>query len=157
MVSPQALSVDFKLATPVDVERLIELMREFYVVEHLSFDEVFARSSVQRMLMESAVVGFAFLLCANEETIGYLVLTFGFSLEFGGRFGLLDELYLREQFRGRGLGRACLQFIEQVCSERGISVLRLEVDRSNRAALGLYESAGYRAHDRDLMTKWLDN
>ncbi|MEJ7712120.1 MAG: GNAT family N-acetyltransferase [Pyrinomonadaceae bacterium] len=146
----------FKLATLVDEERLIGLMREFYVVEHLSFDEALARSSVQRVLVESAV-GVAYVLCVDEETIGYLVLTFGFSLEFGGRFGLLDELYLREQFRGRGAGRACLRFIEQVCSERGISVLRLEVDRSNRAALGLYESAGYRAHDRDLMTKWLDN
>jgi ribosomal protein S18 acetylase RimI-like enzyme len=34
--------------------------------------------------------------------------------------------------------------------------LRLEVERANRGALRLYERAGFEAHERDLMTLWLD-
>jgi ribosomal protein S18 acetylase RimI-like enzyme len=95
------------------------------------------------------------LIRVNDATAGYLVLTFGFSLEFGGRDALIDELYVRENFRGRGLGRASLVLAAEVCREEGIRALHLEVDRVNTRAQGVYRQAGFRDHDRYLLTKWL--
>jgi GNAT superfamily N-acetyltransferase len=84
-----------------------------------------------------------------------MVLTFGFSLEFHGRNALLDELYLREEFRGRGLGRASLVRAEEICRREGIRAVHLEVDRVNVRAQEVYRKAGYKDHDRYLLTKWL--
>ncbi len=85
---------------------------------------------------------------------GYLVFTFGYSLEFGGRFGLLDELFIEEPWRGRGIGRQAVDFAGRLCVERGWRVLRLEFFPGNRRASDLYRRSGYQTPERFLMTKW---
>lgn len=86
---------------------------------------------------------------------GYIVLTFGFSLEFHGRDAFVDELYVRNGYRGHGIGKASLRLVEEVCQKEGIKALHLEVDRQNLHAQNLYRKAGYKDHDRYLLTKWL--
>lgn len=144
----------FTLAGASDVELLIELMQEFYVVEHLQFDEGAARAALGQILNDRRF-GVVHVIVVGEEAAGYLVVTFGFSLEFRGRDAFVDELYLREKFRGRGIGKASLELAEAICREEKISALHLEVDRVNTRALGLYRRAGFRDHDRYLLTKWL--
>ena len=95
------------------------------------------------------------LVSSRNEVIGYIVLTFGFSLEFHGRDAFLDELYLSEEYRGKGIGEASLGFVEALCQREGIKALHLEVERRNRRAQELYRQAGYQDHDRYLLTKWL--
>ena len=97
--------------------------------------------------LRDGALGSVYLIRSGEDVAGYVVLTFGFSLEFYGRDALVDELYLREEFRGKGLGRTALQFVEGVCREEGIKALHLEVDRVNTRAQGVYRAAGYRDHD----------
>lgn len=144
----------FTLADVSEVELLIELMREFYVIEHLEFDEAVARPALAQILRDRRF-GVIHLIRVGAEAAGYLVLTFGFSLEFGGRDALVDEIYLREDFRGRGLGKASLELAEAVCREEKISALHLEVDRANTRAQAVYRQAGFRDHDRYLLTKQL--
>ena len=144
----------FSLAGPDDEDLLIVLLREFYAVEHLPFDEQVCRAGLRQLLANPAF-GSIQLLHVGERIAGYMVLTFGFSLEFHGRDALLDELYLREEFRSRGLGRASLDQAEEICRREGIRALHLEVDRVNLRAQEVYRKAGYKDHDRYLLTKWL--
>ncbi|HYG10715.1 MAG TPA: GNAT family N-acetyltransferase [Pyrinomonadaceae bacterium] len=144
----------FTLAGAPDADELVELMREFYAFDHIAFDEAAARVALQQILGERRF-GVIHLIRLGAETAGYLVLTFGFSLEFRGRDAFVDELYLRESFRGRGIGQASIEFAAEVCREEGIAALHLEVGRGNARAQGLYRRAGFRPHDRYLMTKWL--
>ena len=105
------MSVRFSLAGPADEDLVLSLMREFYELEHLTFSDEPARAAL-RQILESHTYGSVALIHAGEELAGYLVLTFGFSLEFHGRDALLDELYVREAFRGRGAGTLSLAFVE---------------------------------------------
>lgn len=162
----------FTLATARHADTVLALMREFYVIEHLALDEPQARAAVEELLGHRTL-GAIFLIESDEDTIveeagppagsdvtggsllGYGVVTFSFSLEFHGRFALLDELYLREAARGRGLGKASLAFVEEFCRHEGIRTLRLEVSHENARARAVYERAGYVTHNRDLLTKLL--
>lgn len=148
------MNPNFTLADESDADSLVELMREFYEVEHLPFDERAARLALRQILRERAY-GVVHLIRWDEELIGYVVVTFGFSLEFHGRDALVDELYIRAAYRGRGAGRAALRLVEAVCREERIESVHLEVDRSNVTAQELYRRAGYADHDRYLLTKWL--
>jgi ribosomal protein S18 acetylase RimI-like enzyme len=76
-------------------------------------------------------------------------------LEFQGRNGLIDELYIRASHPGQGIGTSALKFVEGVCPSLGIHALHLEVDRKNTAAQGLYRKVGFEDHDRYLMSKWI--
>jgi len=149
------MSVRFSLAAPGDEELVLSLMREFYELEHLTFAEGPARAAL-RQILESHAHGSVALIHSGEELAGYLVLTFGFSLEFHGRDALVDELYVRQAFRGRGAGTLSLAFVEELCRTEGVHALHLEVDRANEAGQRLYHRAGYRDHDRYLLTKWIE-
>jgi ribosomal protein S18 acetylase RimI-like enzyme len=145
----------FAPADTSDTDLVVELMREFYAAEHLQFDDQIARQSLRQILTQPSY-GFVHLIRIGREVAGYIVLTFGFSLEFHGRDALLDEIYLRENFRGKGVGRASLRFVEKVCRGEGIKAVHLVVEKSNRRAQAVYRKAGYREHDRHLLTKWLN-
>ena len=149
------MPVRFSVATPADEETVLSLMGEFYLIEHLPFTEHVARSALRPLLVEHEH-GVVALMHAGEELAGYLVLTFGYSLEFHGRDALVDELYVREEFRGRGAGTLGLAFVEEICRTEGIRALHLEVDRGNERARRLYHRAGYQDHDRYLLTRWLE-
>jgi GNAT superfamily N-acetyltransferase len=89
-------------------------------------------------------------------TVGYLAVGIGFSIEVGGRDAFIDEIYLDRAARGRGIGTRALEFAEVECRAMGVMRLCLEVERHNPDARRLYDRAGYRDHERHLMSKWLD-
>lgn len=149
------VEITFKPADANQTGPLLEMRREFCAHERLSFDER-ADLSVLHKIMADPSLGRVYMMLAGEEVAGYVVLTFGFSLEYGGRDALIDEIYVRESYRGRGIGTRCLQFIESVCRDLGVRALHLEVDRANANAQGVYRKSGFVDHDRYLMTRWID-
>lgn len=148
------MEISFKQADSSDADQLVVLMREFYEFDHIPFDESDARAALSQLLGD-ARLGRVFLIRADDETVGYLVVTFGFSLEFKGRDAFVDELFLRAEFRGRGIGTRALAQAEVACREANVRALHLEVERANTTAQGLYRRRGFTDHDRYLMTKWL--
>ena len=64
--------------------------------------------------------------------------------EPSGTYGELKRMYVRDQFRGLGLGKTLLRHIERVAIERGVVSLRLETGIHQPEAIGLYESNGFR-------------
>ncbi len=107
------------------------------------------------MILSHDQYGQVYLIHQGDAIIGYLVVTFGFSLEFHGRNAFVDELYIREAYRGQGIGTQSLQWAEQICRDQGIQALHLEVDRRNIQAQSLYRTVGFVDHDRYLLTKAL--
>lgn len=150
------METTFKPAEQADVNLLTELMEQFYEFEHLAFHEQNAREALGKLLGDASL-GRVWLIQYGEHTIGYVVLTFGFSLEFRGRNAIVDELYIRPSYRGQGAGKGALAFVEHVCRALGIEALRLEVDWANTNAQAVYRKFGFKDHDRYLMTKWISH
>jgi len=148
------MNVLFQLLSDSDLPALLEMMREFYSQQHMRFDEPVARRAIAALLQPSSQ-GEIYLIFRGAQLAGYFALTFCFSLEFHGRFALLDELYLREPFRRQKLGQGVIGFVEGICRREGIHALRLEVGRDNTPAQSLYRQAGFAEEARNLMTKWL--
>ena len=144
----------FQLVSDQDLPTLVELMREFYAQQLMRFDEPAASRTTTKAL-NNADLAQIYLIFHGPELAGYFALTFCFSLEFHGRFALLDELYLREPFRRKKLGKAVVAFAEDLCRKAGIKAVRLEVGRGNQPAQALYRTAGFEEDERNLMTKWL--
>jgi len=148
------MNVELKSISSADLALVLEMMDEFYRDQQMRFNADAATSALRQMLAVPARGG-AYLVRCDGATAGYLFLTSCFSVEFHGEFMLLDELYLRPTFRGKGLGRLAVEFAERICRERGIKTLRLEVGHENAAAQSLYESMGFKRETRHLLTKLL--
>ncbi len=148
------METSFRVADTADADALLAMMRELYEHERIAFDEPTAGGALAQLLADDSC-GIAHLILLGGEVAGYLVITFGFSLEFGGRDAFVDELFIKDEFRGHGAGKEALRFAAEACRARGIRALHLEVERANEGAQGLYRRAGFVDHDRYLLTKWL--
>ncbi|MGF1537389.1 MAG: GNAT family N-acetyltransferase [Elainellaceae cyanobacterium] len=142
-----------KLATQSDISALLDLVQTFYYQAGYPFNRARSQQALS-LLVASPHLGQAWLIERDLALVGYAVLTFGFSLEYGGRDAILDELYIRPEHQRQGLGTAAIARLEKVCLEEGIQALHLEVERGSRA-VQLYKRVGFKAHERDFMTKWL--
>ena len=150
------MDVAFKIALISDVDLLLEFMREFYEFDNHAFDEQTARSALQKILCDDSF-GRVWLIQLDENSIGYVVLTLGFSLMYRGRDAFIDEFYIRVEHRGRGIGRRALEFVEDACRSLGVQALHLEVARRNTNAQAVYRKFGFEDHDQYLMTKLVES
>jgi GNAT superfamily N-acetyltransferase len=137
-----------------DEPAVVALMRDFYAEEHLVFDELATPRAVHELLACPAL-GSIHLFTHAGSVVGYFALTCGFSLEFHGRYALLDELYLIPPARGRGGGRHALDVAAETARAAGVAALRLEVGQANLRVRSTYLKSGYQDDRRDLFTRRL--
>jgi len=128
-------------------------MREYYAYDRIPFHLHWARQALERLFADDRL-GRIWLIQGQGETVGYLCVCFGFGLEFQ-RDAFLDELYVQEPFRGKGLGRAAVAFAAAACPGLGIQALHLVVTPENERAYRLYERLGFVDQHRRLMTRWI--
>jgi GNAT superfamily N-acetyltransferase len=147
--------IGYRQAVPTDIAALLPLMRAMQDDDPWStpFDELTVADTV-RTLLENACAGLVWLITAGTQSIGYIVICFDYSLEYGGKGAWIDEFFVAREYRGQGLGAAVMRIAEEKARESGARCLHLEVSRGN-PAIELYRRAGFEAHDRYLMTKWL--
>jgi ribosomal protein S18 acetylase RimI-like enzyme len=144
----------FRVAVESDVDVLLEFMRAYYDFDGHGFDREKARLALTALLRD-AQFGRAWLILDGATPVGYIVLCFGYSLEWLGRDALVDEFYLQEDYRGRGWGRKTMAFVESAARAEGIRTLHLEVVRENVKALELYRRLGFRVHQSTFLSKWI--
>ena len=134
-----------------DEAAFLDLTRAFYAHEGFAFDPL-ASGRMVRHLLANPQVGAVWLARRDGRAVGYLVVTRCYSLEFGGPFALLDEIFLLPEARGTGLGKRLLDTAAGYCREQGIGYLRLEVQKRHARTVEIYRAYGFRAEDRHLMS-----
>lgn len=148
------IEINFRLAQFIDIDPLMELVQEFYQFEQISFDNNVIKAFTA--LLSDEQYGLIWLICDHDHPIGYVALTFFFSMEYHGRSGLVDELYLRENYRGRGISKKIFKLIEEYLLSQNMRSLSLVVDFWNEPAEALYTKIGFHREKRHLMVKHIN-
>ena len=147
---------EFRLANPTDIDTIMEFMRQFYAIDQYPLDEQAARTTLEKIVGDPSL-GRVWLINHEDEGIGYIIVTFGYSLEYHGRDAFIDELFVTASYRNQGIGTKAIQFALEASPELGIHALHLEVERTNTAGQALYRKFGFENHDRFLMTRWISS
>ncbi len=150
-----SLGISFRLATAADVPALLEQMQPFNAGEGIVWRPERVERALLRLL-DSPDLGLVVVACAADRLLGYLVLAFGYSLEYGGRDAFVDELWLVPEARGRGLGEGMLKAAEHHARAADVGALHLVVRPENEGARRLYEREGFKTVPRLLLTKPLE-
>ena len=143
------MTVSFDLVSEADVDTLIGLAHAFHNED--GHPLCGAGEAALRQIARGEPLARAWIVRDKGEAIGYIIITLGFSVEYGGRDGFIDDLYLAPVARGRGLGRELLDFAVARAAEHGIGTLHLEVETGNETATRLYRAAGFEETGRRLM------
>lgn len=134
-------------ASPADLDALLPMVRAFHAFEQITGNEV-QRADAVRTLLADERLGSIWLLVIDQQPVGYLALTYGYSIELGGRDAFIDEFFIDETHREMGHGRTALRGIKAAAAGAGVRALHLEVGRSNTRAAKLYRSAGFQAREK---------
>lgn len=144
------MSAALTLAGPDDLERVTRLVAAFHADMGIEQDAQ-TRSAALAPLLDGSPHGCVYLIGPARAPIGYVILTFGWSVEFGGMDGFVDEIYLRPAVRGRGIATEALLSLARTMASAGVKALHLEVDRADEAARRLYERTGFQPRDRFML------
>jgi GNAT superfamily N-acetyltransferase len=145
----------FRVAVESDADLLLDFMQSYYAFDGHGFDREKARAALVPLLRD-ANFGRAWLILNAGSAVGYIVICFGYSLEWLGRDAFVDEFYLREEYRGRGWGQKVMAFLEDAARDLSVHALHLEVVDGNDVAGHLYRKLGFQPHHSTFLSKWIE-
>ena len=124
-----------------DASQVLEMMRVFYAspaVLSNGSEEIFQNDVAECVSDSPYLEGYVF---EQDGVIqGYTMLAKSFSTEFGKRCSWSEDLYVRPECRGKGLGGAFLQHVQDLYPG---ALFRLEAEQENEGAVRLYEKMGF--------------
>jgi ribosomal protein S18 acetylase RimI-like enzyme len=141
-------------AAPPDLDALLAMLARFNASQGYAFDAASARHALGELLAKPEL-GRAYWIRREGASVGYAVLCFGWSLEWGGRDAFVDELFVEAAARGGGVGRAALRALIREAERLSIRALHLEVEHGNEAGQALYRSEGFVSNERRILTRRL--
>lgn len=144
------MSASIHLAGPEDEDRVLSLVAAFHAEQGFELDPAQRRAAIHPLLSGSPY-GSVYLIGPQRAPIGYVAVTFTWSLEYGGLDAALDEVYLRPGVRGRGIASEVVSAICKRLFEAGVQLIDLEVDRDNAAARRLYQRMGFEPRESYLI------
>ena len=143
--------IQFKPLVVTDIDTIVTMMKAFYAIDNYPIDKEKSKTLFQEFISNEDL-GKSWLILSDEETVGYVILTFVFSFEYQGKMAFLDELYLNEKARGKGIGSQAVTFVLEQSKKLSLQLIYLEIENHNQNAQKLYIANGFELHNRKLMT-----
>lgn len=145
--------IDIRKSDLQDAELITELSRStFYETfasqnteENMSkfLEEKFSREKIAEELQDPS--SNYFIAYCGDEAAGYLKLgTSGLPAEFEGGTSIeIERIYVKQQFQGKKMGLALLEFAISFATENNYEEILLGVWEKNQKAISFYEKAGF--------------
>lgn len=135
------MATKIRVMTRDDKGTIIDMMRAFYAspaVLSNGSEEIF-EADVENCVNDSPYLeGFVFE--ENGEIQGYGMIAKSFSTEFGKPCIWVEDLYMKPEYRGTGIGSKFFDYLEKTYTD---CIFRLEVEEENERAIHVYEKNGF--------------
>jgi GNAT superfamily N-acetyltransferase len=137
----ESLMLSIRAATASDVPLLLRFSREFAEYERQPGAVVIEEETLIRDGFGAQPKFRSLIAEWDGQAIGY-ALFFGFYSSCKGAGMFLEDLYVQEKFRGRGIGKALLSQVARIARQEGSYGIRWEVLGWNEPAIKFYKSLG---------------
>ena len=127
--------------TEADRSAVMDMMRVFYAspaVLSNGSEKIFTADIDNCVNDNPYLEGYIFE--GESDILGYGMVAKSFSTEFGKPCMWIEDLYVKDDYRGLGLGSAFLRFVGEKYPD---AILRLEVEEENERALAVYKKCGF--------------
>ena len=131
-----------RVAAPDDAVVVARLLAEFR--DHLGRDwppDAAIRAAIERLILRDDTE----YLLGGEPAMGVVQLRYRYGIWWDAEDCALEDLFVRAEARGSGLGRALVEAAIERARERGCRRIELDTGEENAPALALYRSLGFRS------------
>jgi GNAT superfamily N-acetyltransferase len=140
-------AITIRPAAVGDVSVILQFIRDLAKYEHLEHEVVATEGMLREALFGSRPYAEVVLACLNDEPVGFALFFHNFST-FLGRAGIyLEDLYVRPEARGHGVGRHLLTWLAGTAVSRGCGRLEWAVLDWNEPSIRFYRKLGAVALD----------
>jgi GNAT superfamily N-acetyltransferase len=136
------MTLQLRDATLQDSDLLLEFMAGFNQEEGIAFEPEVYRDRINAAFQFPQFVK-VWLVTVNSAPVGYAIMTFTFSFEFGGIQAAIDEVYLCSTQRRKGLGTLVLELLEREAANSGAKALWGDISDEKPWLYTFYERAGF--------------
>lgn len=135
--------VHIREATFDDIDGMIPLLKELFSIEaDFCFNEELQRRGLT-MMLEPCESRCLLIASAGNRIIGMTSIQTLISTAEGGWSGIVEDVVVTSEWRGKGIGRCLLKAIETWAHTKGLKRIQLLADATNTAALGFYRNSGW--------------
>ena len=130
-----------RVMTIEDRPAVFEMMKVFYAspaVLSNGSEEIFS-NDIENCINDSLYLE-GYIIEDSNEIQGYAMIAKSFSTEFGKPCIWIEDLCIKDKYRGLGLGNMLLEFITKKFTD---CIFRLEVEEENARAIKLYKKCGF--------------
>lgn len=134
--------ITIRKITNSDYQTVFDMMKVFYSSEAVftnGSEEIF-KCDIETCLNNNPYLE-GYVFCQKNEITGYGMLAKSFSTEFGKPCIWIEDLYIKPDYRGVGIGKQFMEFVEKKYPH---CLLRLEVELENIKAVKLYKKCGFK-------------
>jgi GNAT superfamily N-acetyltransferase len=131
-----------RAASEADVSLIFAFIRELAEYERLSHEVVATEDSLREWLFGERPVAEVLIGESGGDAAGFALFFHSFSTFLGKPGIYLEDLYVRPEFRSRGIGRALLNHLARLARQRGYGRLEWSVLDWNEPAIGFYRGIG---------------
>ena len=145
--------INATVAGKKDMEEVVGMMRVFYdspAVIHAAPDKIL-RQDVKDCVGDCPYIE-GYIFEENDRILGYSMVAKSYSTEYGGLCVWVEDIYMKEEARGLGIGTAFFSFLDEKYKDQAVR-FRLEVEEENERAVAVYKKAGYHPLPYMQMTK----
>ncbi|MBP0582980.1 GNAT family N-acetyltransferase [Labrys sp. LIt4] len=136
------MSLTIRRAQPADTKTILALIRSLALYEKLEHEAVATEGDISASLFAANPRVFCEIAEWQGETAGFALWFYSYST-FLGRHGIyLEDLFVRDAYRGHGIGQALLSHLAQRCVSENLGRLEWSVLDWNEPAIGFYERQG---------------
>ena len=137
-----AANIRIEPATPADVPLILAFVKELAEYERSADKVVADEESLRESLFGARSVAEALIAYVGGEPAGMALFFHNFSTWTGLRGLYLEDLYVRPEMRGRGVGRRLLAHLARLARERDCARFEWAVLNWNEPAIGFYQKLG---------------
>ena len=129
-------------AVKKDAPIILQLIKELAEYEKAPNEVIATTKDIEATIFAEDPKVFCELVEIDGDVVGMAIWFLNYST-WQGRHGIyLEDLYIKPEFRGKGFGKALLQHLARICSERGYGRFQLWVLDWNSPAIEFYHSIG---------------
>lgn len=125
-----------------EIEALKEYVAALYAHDE-DYDSMVNIEEGVKSLLRNEHLATPYFIKQGEQRVGYVILTRYHSVEKGGLTLYIDELYVEERYRRRGIGRDIMAKILEIAKADGVKTLWAQVERHNLAAQTFFTTHGF--------------
>ncbi|HKL52608.1 MAG TPA: GNAT family N-acetyltransferase [Wenzhouxiangellaceae bacterium] len=136
--NPNSLTI--RPAGPDDIDELLALIHQLAVYEKAPEEAVATPDLIHRALFGEQPTAEAVIAEWQGEPAGFALFFHNFSTWLGKPGLYLEDLFVREEMRGKGIGKALLLHLAGIARERGCGRMEWSVLDWNTPAIDFYKS-----------------